>query len=241
MYIYALQNDELANNNLIKIGKTYDIYKRLDTHNRQSYPNHKVIFSYYLDDKMYNFAENYIFNLVNNRISKNNNIPYKDHRYGGREEFPLSLEEFKLIIVEFIQTVDSSFEDEVIRNRILSEIEENKTIQLFENIKIETKTKTKIDRNKLIFTSDEKYGNIIIDKETGYINVSKVLKRINNKKYYSEFKRIEKCKKKYEYIKNKIDKEPEIKTYLNGKKDICGYYIHQDLLLYVYKWSISEY
>ena len=259
MYIYALKNKYIDDNNLIKIGKTYDINTRLNTHNKHTYPNHRIIFVHYLPDKLYNFAEDYIFTLVNRYISKIKNTSYYiDHRHNNKEEFPISTIEFKKISFEFIRTVELAYYIKNMfihkkKHKFYKEISNTKKYNIskykhepnFElELELEPKSDLKIKKTEadIISQYDHKYGEILIDKETGFINVSKVLKTVNfihnnnNRKSYTDFKRSKNNKDKYDYIKNKIGREPEINHYLNSKRRIRGYFIHKELLFHVYVW-----
>ena len=167
MYIYVLQNDYLRSNNLIKIGKTYDLAKRLNQHNNNSYPNHKLLYHIKLNYKLYNFAELYIFELVNDFICNSKNIKKKSCKVNDKEEFNISLKDFECVFEYFKKSVYLAYKIKMIYNKF----KYNKKIKLY--------TKNLIDDRFIIFKDVFTKIKYLIHKESGYINASKVLNIIN--------------------------------------------------------------
>ena len=91
----------------------------------------------------------------------------------------------------------------------------------------------------IIALTDIDGRELLMDRETGYYNVSKALIG-TNKKFY-KYKETQDYQNKYDYVRNKINKEPIINNYVNSEKRIMGYYVHEDLLFYIMIWASFEY
>jgi hypothetical protein len=91
----------------------------------------------------------------------------------------------------------------------------------------------------IIALTDVDGRELLMDRETKFYNVSKALNGTN--KEFKLYRQTKDYQNKYDYVRNKINKEPIINTYLNSEKRIMGYYVHEDLLFYVMIWASFEY
>ena len=89
-----------------------------------------------------------------------------------------------------------------------------------------------INFSTFILISNIDGTKLVIDKETGFYNISKVLEQIEYKKY-NHLKTSNEYKKQYEIVKNEIGCEPLLSKHLHSDRSIRGYYLHRDLLLYI--------
>lgn len=119
-----------------------------------------------------------------------------------------------------------------------------------ENITIEN-----VDYKNYHFTYAEYFGyKILINKDDGYINITKLLKSVNCKTQWKNIKRYDYYIKYYNFVKEKVESSKTSPALLDYKikgnqynNHISGVYIHPKLLNYIliqvnpeYSWFVSE-
>ncbi len=223
MWIYVLENNTLYNFTFYKIGKTKNLRNRLKNHENNKYKDSYLVYDIELNDKYYNYAEVYLFNLLNK---------YKFNNY---EEFDIDYNKLINILQYFNKTLELSYFCKLHISRYYYKEIEYKENERFKII-------NKFDFNIII---DNITGYYNITKIIKYIMKDKI--KNNRTKQITTFLRSNSTKELIKIIKTEYNLKTDDSDNLTYslKKDIpekySGTYIHKTLFNHALSWIDTGY